>query len=58
MYRAGTTPQTLIIDADGRVGYSHLGAVTDPVVIDSILDAVATVAAPAVVARPDSATAP
>ena len=53
MYRAGTTPQTLIIDADGRVGYSHLGAVTEPVVIDSILNAAATVAARALESRPN-----
>lgn len=57
MYRAGTTPQTLIIDADGRVGYSHLGAVTEPVVIDSILNAAATAAARALEGRPNYETA-
>jgi peroxiredoxin len=57
LYRAGTTPQTLIIDADGRVGYSHLGAVTDPLVIDSILNAATTVAARVLVGRPNAATA-
>ena len=57
MYRAGTTPQTLITDADGRVGYSHLGAVTEPVVIDSILNATATVAARALEGRPNYETA-
>jgi peroxiredoxin len=57
MYRAGTTPQTLIIDADGRVGYSHLGAVTEPLVIDSILNAATTVAARVLEGRPNAATA-
>ena len=57
LYRAGTTPQTTIIDAEGRVGYSHLGAVTEPVVIDSILSAAATVAARALEGRPNYQTA-
>jgi peroxiredoxin len=57
MYQAGTTPQTLIIDADGRVGYSHLGAVTEPLVIDSILNAATTVAARVLEGRPNAATA-
>ncbi len=39
LYRIGITPQTTIIDPEGRVGYSHLGAVTEPVVVDSILNA-------------------
>ena len=57
MYRAGITPQTLIIDAAGRVGYSHLGAVTEPVVIDSILSAVTTAAARVLESRPNHETA-
>jgi len=40
LYRAWITPQTLILDADGRVSYARLGAVSDAAVIDSILDAV------------------
>ena len=40
LYRAGITPQTLIIDAEGKVGYVRVGAVTEAVVIDSIVEAV------------------
>jgi len=40
LYRAGITPQTLIIDAEGKVGYARVGAVTEAVVIDSIVEAV------------------
>ncbi len=57
LYRAGTTPQTTVVDAEGRVGYSYLGAVTEAVVIDSILNAAATVAARALEGRPDYETA-
>ena len=57
MYRAGTTPQTLIIDADGRVGYSHLGAVTELLVIDSIINAATTVAARVLAGRPNAGAA-
>ena len=53
LYRAGTTPQTTVVDAEGKVGYSHLGAVTDPVVVDSILNAAATAAARALEGRPN-----
>ncbi|KPJ92371.1 MAG: hypothetical protein AMS18_07540 [Gemmatimonas sp. SG8_17] len=53
LYRVWVTPQTTIIDPDGRVGYTHLGAVTEPVVIDSILSATARVAARATDDRPD-----
>ena len=40
LYRAGITPQTLIVDAEGKVGYVRVGAVTDASAIDSIVDAV------------------
>ena len=56
LYRAGITPQTTIIDADGRVGYSHLGAVTDPLVIDSILSAATTAAAEVLEGHPNPGT--
>ncbi len=40
LYRAGITPQILIVDGDGKVSYARIGAVSDPVVIDSIVEAV------------------
>ncbi len=40
LYRAGITPQTLIIDAEGKVSFTRIGAVTETGAIDSIIDAV------------------
>jgi len=57
LYRAGITPQTLIVDGDGKVSYARIGAVTDPVVIDSILNATATVAAHVLEGPPNYETA-
>jgi peroxiredoxin len=37
LYRAGITPQTLIIDAEGKVSYARIGALTESVSIDSVL---------------------
>ena len=39
LYRAGVTPQTLIVDADGRVSYARIGALIDPAAVDSVVDA-------------------
>ena len=40
LYRAGVTPQTLIVDAEGRVSFTRIGAVTETGAIDSIIAAV------------------
>jgi len=40
LYRAWITPQTLIVDAEGRVSYARIGAVSDEMAIDSIIEAV------------------
>jgi hypothetical protein len=40
LYRAWITPQTLVADAEGRVSYARIGAVTNEAVIDSIIAAV------------------
>ena len=45
------------LDPDGTVRYSHLGAVTEPVVIHSIIGAVTTAAARAIEGRDHYETA-
>ncbi len=37
LYRAGITPQTLIVDAEGKVSYARVGALTEAAAIDSVL---------------------
>jgi peroxiredoxin len=39
LYRSNIVPQTLVIDADGRVQYARIGAVTETSAIDSIIQA-------------------
>ncbi|UCD24386.1 MAG: TlpA family protein disulfide reductase [Gemmatimonadota bacterium] len=39
LYRAGITPQMLIVDARGRVSYARIGALTDGAAVDSVVDA-------------------
>lgn len=40
LYRAQITPQTLIVDAEGKVSFTRIGAVTETGAIDSIIAAV------------------
>ena len=40
LYRAGITPQTLIVDAEGKVSFARIGAVTETGAVDSIIEAV------------------
>ncbi len=40
LYRAGITPQTLIVDAEGKVSFTRIGAVTETGAVDSIIEAV------------------
>ena len=39
LYRAWITPQTLIVNAEGRVSYARIGVVRDNAAIDSIMSA-------------------
>lgn len=39
LYRVQSVPATIVLDADGRVIYSKVGELTDPVVIDSVIGA-------------------
>ncbi len=57
LYRAEITPQTLIIDAEGKVSFTRTGAVTETGAVDSIVNAVTTVAARVLEGRPNAATA-
>lgn len=36
LYRAGTVPETLVLDKDGRVLHAHAGLLDQPAVLDSI----------------------
>ncbi|MBV9109632.1 MAG: TlpA family protein disulfide reductase, partial [Gemmatimonadetes bacterium] len=40
MYRASAVPLTLVLDERGRTVYAHVGEISAPAVIDSVLDAV------------------
>jgi peroxiredoxin len=44
LYRSNLMPQTLVIDAQGRVQYAHLGALTETSVTDSVIRVVRDVA--------------
>ena len=44
LYRSNLMPQTLVIDAQGKVQYAHLGALTETSVTDSIMRVVRDVA--------------
>ena len=37
LYRSGIVPQTVVLDAEGMVRYARLGAITEAVVVDSVL---------------------
>lgn len=39
LYRVQSVPATIVLDADGRVIFSHVGVLTDPVVVDSVIGA-------------------
>jgi hypothetical protein len=39
LYRAGTVPETVVLDKDGRVLHAHTGLLDQPVVLDSIYQA-------------------
>ncbi len=39
LYRAGITPQIIMVDARGRVSYARIGALTDAAAVDSVVDA-------------------
>ena len=44
LYRSNLMPQTLVIDAQGKVQYAYLGALTETSVTDSIIRVVRDVA--------------
>jgi peroxiredoxin len=46
LYRTRRIPQTVIVDAEGQVAYGRSGVLTDPVAIDSVLTALATLTSP------------